>query len=157
MIHKKDIASAKCHITAILYCDERRIVQIVHKNGGLVEEFHGVPYDLFYGYPSGPTAPLAIRQKLWGRFLYRIVPASEAFLTNADIMAQEIAEELSKAKQENEKLWQEEREKTAQLNLPSASVLSATKPGAPKKKRARAVADLLNTESSPQSEDASLE
>jgi len=135
MIYRKDITSARTLIVALSYCDERRIVQIRYKDGA-IEQFHGVPFDLFYGLASGPSADLSVRRSLWGRFLYVLTHDAEVFKTRKDIELERVHTCLAERTASHQKLFQEA---VAARPSKSPSVSTAKKPGSASEQLARAV------------------
>jgi hypothetical protein len=139
MIHRKDVRTAG-PVESITYCDDRCIVQIAER-AGAVHQFHGVPYSVFYGFPSGPNASLAIRRALQGKYLYTLATRADLFETSADHALQTITEAVAQAKQRQEKAWTEavkaEQEPAAEMNPSRSSFASpVAKPGSGKKRLA---------------------
>ena len=57
------------------YNDVTRILTVVNMDGS-IWEFSGVPREIYYGMPTGITAILYIRHKLYGRYSFREIPTS---------------------------------------------------------------------------------
>ncbi|HWQ95351.1 MAG TPA: hypothetical protein VN418_07630 [Gammaproteobacteria bacterium] len=144
MIHKKELSSNKTDVESITYCDERRIVQIAHKNGA-VEEFHGVEYDTFYGLPSGPSASFAVRKKLWGKHAYRVATRAALFKSAQEQLIEDATTAIQAQKAESEKVWQEH---FSIQPPPSSSVSRVLRHGSTKKKLVLVAQDPSTTTSS---------
>ncbi len=141
MIHRKEVRSAG-PVESITYCDERCIVQIAERLGH-VHQFHGVPYSVFYGFPSGPNSSLAIRRALLGKYLYTLGTRADLFHTDTDLQAHQIAEAVAQRKQQQDDRWKAitaDQETTPTPQSPSLSASPAAKRGSGKKRLALSVA-----------------
>lgn len=77
MILTKEVSSQRTLIKSIQYDDERRLLAITYKNGsGYI--FHGVPFEVFYSTPSGPSVDAALRKRCIGLYQVTVVPAQSS-------------------------------------------------------------------------------
>lgn len=150
MIDKRIYGQRGSEIEAVAYDDERRVLQITYKLGH-VEEFGGVPPEIYYGMSTGQTAPMAVRTKLWGKYPYRpFVPVIERLASTAEQRQQEITETLETQRSAKEETWRKDHEDTQQ-KLKQASDHQKTLPPSQKRLSVKAAKKLglITTPSAP--------